>query len=319
MLALGAKAGRGWEPRAWEDFHVAFADAARGRRRRGARARSQDALARASGRLAGAVQRRVLRGARGRDRRRVRASRRARRARPARGRATTRARTTTSTGCATTRAGRSWSDERRARRRARPRSRCPTASSGGRSAAASGSARSASTPTRAREAGGQSSRSTPESQLGHEEIYFVLRGRARFTIDGNEHELGAGQFVFVRDPALRRGAVALDEDTVVLALGGKPGAPHTVSAWEAMFAAVPAAQRGALGRGDRDPRGGARRAARAPGAPLQPRLHGGARRAASRRAAAPEARGRARAEVGARTPRRTPTSRRSAHEPGFPA
>jgi tetratricopeptide (TPR) repeat protein len=82
-----------------------------------------------------------------------------------------------------------------------------------------------------------------ESQLGHEEIYVVLRGRALFTIDGNEHELAAGQLVFVRDPSLQRGAVAVDENTVVLALGGKPGQPHEVSAWEAMFAAVPAANR----------------------------------------------------------------------------
>ena len=78
-----------------------------------------------------------------------------------------------------------------------------------------------------------------ENQLGHEEIYLVIRGSARFTVDGNEHDLAAGQLVFVRDPQLRRGAVALEEDTVVLALGGKPGEPHVVSAWEAMFAAVP--------------------------------------------------------------------------------
>ena len=83
-----------------------------------------------------------------------------------------------------------------------------------------------------------------ESTLGHEEIYLVLRGRARFTVDGNDHELGPGQLVFVRDPALRRGAVALDEDTVVLALGGKPGAAHDPSAWETMFAAVPVAREG---------------------------------------------------------------------------
>ena len=70
----------------------------------------------------------------------------------------------------------------------------------------------------------------------------MLRGRARFTVDGNEHELGPGQLVFVRDPSLKRSAVALDDDTVVLALGGKPGEPHTVSAWEAMFAAVPASR-----------------------------------------------------------------------------
>jgi len=87
--------------------------------------------------------------------------------------------------------------------------------------------------------GGQIVEEHAETQLGHEEIYLVLRGRARFTVDGNEHELAAGQLVFVRDPQLRRGAVALEEDTVVLALGGKPGEAHVVSAWEAMFAAVP--------------------------------------------------------------------------------
>jgi quercetin dioxygenase-like cupin family protein len=77
----------------------------------------------------------------------------------------------------------------------------------------------------------------------HEEIYLVLRGRALFTIDGNEHELGVGQLAFVRDPKLTRGAVAVDADTIVLALGGKPGVPHEISAWETMFAAVPAANR----------------------------------------------------------------------------
>ncbi len=94
----------------------------------------------------------------------------------------------------------------------------------------------------ASEVGGPVVEEHTESQLGHEEIYLVLRGRALFTIGGNEHELAAGQLVFVRDPALERGAIALDGDTVVLALGGKPGAPHTVSAWETMFASVPAAR-----------------------------------------------------------------------------
>jgi tetratricopeptide (TPR) repeat protein len=89
------------------------------------------------------------------------------------------------------------------------------------------------------ETGGQIVEEHTESQLGHEEIYLVLRGRALFTVAGNEHELGAGQLVFLRDPQLRRGAIALEEDTIVLALGGKPGEAHVVSAWEAMFAAVP--------------------------------------------------------------------------------
>jgi tetratricopeptide (TPR) repeat protein len=93
-----------------------------------------------------------------------------------------------------------------------------------------------------REAGAQIVEEHTESALGHEEMYVVLRGRARFTVDGNEHELGPGELVFVADPALRRGAIGLTDDTVVLALGGKPGMPHETSAWEAMFFAVPAAR-----------------------------------------------------------------------------
>ena len=88
--------------------------------------------------------------------------------------------------------------------------------------------------------GSQIVESHTEDILGHEEIYLVLRGRARFTVDGNDHELGPGQLVFVRDPSLRRGAVALHADTIVLALGGWPGGAYEPSVWEPMFAAVPA-------------------------------------------------------------------------------
>jgi quercetin dioxygenase-like cupin family protein len=91
--------------------------------------------------------------------------------------------------------------------------------------------------------GGQIVEEHSEAALGHEEIYLVVRGRVRFTVDGEELELSAGQLVFLRDPSLRRGAVALTDDAAVLALGGKPGEPHQISPWEAMFAAVPASRR----------------------------------------------------------------------------
>ena len=78
-----------------------------------------------------------------------------------------------------------------------------------------------------------------EGQLEHEEIYLVLRGRVKFTIDGNEHELGQGQLVFVRDTSLKRAGVALTDDAAVLAIGGKPGEAFEVSAWETWFAAAP--------------------------------------------------------------------------------
>jgi tetratricopeptide (TPR) repeat protein len=92
--------------------------------------------------------------------------------------------------------------------------------------------------------GGQIVEEHTEGQLEHEEIYLVLRGRVRFTIDGNDHGLGSGQLVFVRDPSLKRGGVALTDDAAVLAIGGKPGEAHQVSAWEYVFAASPHMQAG---------------------------------------------------------------------------
>ncbi len=83
-----------------------------------------------------------------------------------------------------------------------------------------------------------------ESQLGHEEIYLVLRGSATFTLDGEDVEVAAGSLVHIPDPEVRRVAISREPETTVLALGGKPGEPYDVSAWEAMFAALPASRRG---------------------------------------------------------------------------
>lgn len=83
-----------------------------------------------------------------------------------------------------------------------------------------------------------------EGQYGHEEMYLVLRGRVRFTLGDEEHELGAGQLVHLRDPSVRRGAVAVTDDAAVLAIGGKPGEAHEISAWEYAFPAIPPMQAG---------------------------------------------------------------------------
>ena len=40
----------------------------------------------------------------------------------------------------------------------------------------------------------------------HEELYFVAAGHATFELGGEEVEAPAGTVVFVRDPAVRRGA-----------------------------------------------------------------------------------------------------------------
>jgi mannose-6-phosphate isomerase-like protein (cupin superfamily) len=63
-----------------------------------------------------------------------------------------------------------------------------------------------------------------EAQYGHEELYLVLEGRARFLFERNgEVEVGRHELVFVR-PDVGRGAIALETPTVLFMVGGKPGA-----------------------------------------------------------------------------------------------
>jgi tetratricopeptide (TPR) repeat protein len=71
----------------------------------------------------------------------------------------------------------------------------------------------------------------------HEELYVVLSGRATFTLDGDEVDAPAGTLVHLPDPGVRRGAVAAEAGTTVLALGAARGEPFRPSGWEAAFAA----------------------------------------------------------------------------------
>src|SRR5205823_10052275 len=78
-----------------------------------------------------------------------------------------------------------------------------------------------------------------EQQLGHEEIYAVVSGRATFTVDGEVIDAPAGTLVYLDDVAQKRHAIAKEPGTTVLAIGGVPG-KHEVSAWEYYFPALPA-------------------------------------------------------------------------------
>jgi hypothetical protein len=67
---------------------------------------------------------------------------------------------------------------------------------------------------------------------GHEELYVLLRGAARFTVGGEQIDARPGTLVFVSDPALTREAVATADDTVVLAIGAARGVVFEPSDWE---------------------------------------------------------------------------------------
>lgn len=76
-----------------------------------------------------------------------------------------------------------------------------------------------------------------EENLLHQELYTVVQGHARFTLDGEELDAPAGTVVFIEDPKVKRVAVAVEEGTTVLALGAPPGTPYTPSVWEWFFEA----------------------------------------------------------------------------------
>jgi len=84
-----------------------------------------------------------------------------------------------------------------------------------------------------------------------EELYVVLSGRARFSVGADEFDAGPGTFVFVRDPAAKRGATALEEGTSILVVGGVPGQAYRPSPWELAAPATAALRAGDYEEGRR--------------------------------------------------------------------
>lgn len=76
----------------------------------------------------------------------------------------------------------------------------------------------------------------PHTEESHQELYFVARGSATFTIDGQSYDAPAGTYVFLPDPASHRHAIADEPGTVILSFGGPP--TFEPSAWEWAFRAA---------------------------------------------------------------------------------
>ena len=66
---------------------------------------------------------------------------------------------------------------------------------------------------------------------GIEELYVVLRGRARFEIDGESVDAPQGLLLFV-PPGVSRTAFAEEPGTTVLAVGSRVGLPYEAGGWE---------------------------------------------------------------------------------------
>jgi len=77
----------------------------------------------------------------------------------------------------------------------------------------------------------------PHTEDEHQELYFVFRGAARFTLDGESFDAPAGTYVYLEDPGVHRHAVALEPGTTVMSFGGPP--VFDPSPWEWYFRAAP--------------------------------------------------------------------------------
>ena len=71
---------------------------------------------------------------------------------------------------------------------------------------------------------------------GQQELYFVHRGCAEFTIDDETFRAPAGTYVWLPDPAAHREATAVEEGTTVLSFGGPPH--FKPSEWEYRWRAL---------------------------------------------------------------------------------
>lgn len=78
----------------------------------------------------------------------------------------------------------------------------------------------------------------PHDEIGEgelqEELYLVVEGRARFTVDGEEVELGPGELLFAK-PGVRREAIAVETPTMLFLVGGRAGHAYTPPIWAVDF------------------------------------------------------------------------------------
>ena len=83
----------------------------------------------------------------------------------------------------------------------------------------------------ARDAGDRIINEHDESDDSNEELYFVVRGRAVFELDGDRMDAPTGTLVFAC-PGVKRTAFAEEPETTIIALGGIPGKAYEPDGWE---------------------------------------------------------------------------------------
>jgi hypothetical protein len=80
-----------------------------------------------------------------------------------------------------------------------------------------------------------------ERESGQEEVYIVVRGAARFTLNGEEHDAHAVSIVAIPDTSVRRAAIATEDGTILLAIGAPADSGFATTWRSAHFEHVPRA------------------------------------------------------------------------------
>jgi len=86
------------------------------------------------------------------------------------------------------------------------------------------------------------------SAAGHEELYIVLEGAARFTIDGETFDVPTGAMIKAIVGEQRQ-AVATEAPTTIFVVGGEPGSALPPAPYEYWYAAEPHYLAGEYDRG----------------------------------------------------------------------
>jgi quercetin dioxygenase-like cupin family protein len=81
-----------------------------------------------------------------------------------------------------------------------------------------------------------------ERESGQEELYVVVEGTVRFTLAGESIQASAVSFVAVPDPEVIREAVAVEDGTLVLAIGAPAGSGFQTTWRPEHFEQVPRAE-----------------------------------------------------------------------------
>jgi mannose-6-phosphate isomerase-like protein (cupin superfamily) len=80
-----------------------------------------------------------------------------------------------------------------------------------------------------------------ERESDQEELYVVVKGTARFTLDGEVFDAPAVSVVAIRNPSVRRQATAIEDGTLILAIGAPAGSGFATTWRAAHFEHVPRA------------------------------------------------------------------------------